>query len=847
MIFTVVEMAADKDERISMSEVTKQELMADDLINTTVKVKGKEYVLEKAAAPGFKGVVWKAKDEYETPVALKFSEARDYKERSYLQEVTLAKSLLGYRRFAQCIDADVIELSLPSGSKKFVCFLEEWVDGDNLDVFLKKGKYSSKFLLEFVKMMSEALNNLYYKELCHDDLHAGNIKIAPPKPGSLELYEAQVKIVDTGSLKRAPSKKTIDDHQWFVKHIIEIRNALYGKKILSKTEKSFLIEIIPLLDKMLDEDKGVALTDPSRIIQQFETTWNECSRSIQEREQKLDEPFHYISAETISSDKLLVNLFAESCPWKDDVSSPDPIVLTGPRGCGKSTIFRRMSLKGMLFKGEKELVNSNIAGFYISCTTDLRSHISWIKSSALVRRFRADLLHYFNLLLSKEIVNTLIMLAEREDRESLFRFGTNQEELFYNFLVEKLEINETDRLRLQGVTPMEHALDLIENEMEKCHEAMVKSLSISTRTSASYLSELTNFMSKHITYFGERKIAFFIDDLSTRQIPEEVQQVFNDVLLERARNHIFKISSDKYGWTGLDSLSEVGEKTREYKEVDCSKFYLVDATKKEKEQFAEELLAKRLELSGYKGTPREIIGKSVYPEGSLGKAIRERSLRKKKLNDVYFGLETITSLCCGDISVLLEIYRRIFKRGEVNEESHELVPPHVQQAAIKSTSREIYNYIRNYRPFGEEMFTIVTYFGQLSNRILRKARLIHQKDKLVVPQTARIEVDVDPRQPRLGYSQSQRNLMVELVKRAIFIELDPGSARRGSTPSLRLHMRPILCPTFVTTPFKTFPIKWTPEEFRYFLNSPEDKCRQELRKIKKSDKEEGWAKLEDFS
>lgn len=835
------------DIRKCMDEKTKQELMGNYLIDVAVEVKGKKFLLEEPVAPGFKGVVWKARDEWQTPFALKFAEAKDYEERSYLQEATLAKKLIGYRHFAQCVDADIVELSLSTGPRKFVCFVEEWIDGDTLDVFLKKGRYSSTFLVEFVKMMADALNNLNYLKLCHDDLHARNIKIAPPKPGSLEPYETVVKIIDTGSLKQAPSKKSIDDHQWFVQHIIEIRNAIYGRKYLSKTEKSFLKEIIPLLDKMLDEEPGVALTNPAKIIRQFVATWKECSRSIQEREQKLDDPFYYISAETISSDQLLVNLFAESCPWKNDVKSPDPIVLTGPRGCGKSTIFRRMSLKGMLYKGKDELVDSNIAGFYISCTTDLRNHVNWIKSSSLVRRFRSDLLHYFNLLLSKEIVDTLLIISKREDRDSLFGFSINEEKKFYNFLVEKLAITESDRLRLQGVTPMAHALDLIENEMNRCHEAMVKSLSLSNRTSAAYLSGLTNFLSKYIVYFRERKITFLVDDLSSRQIPEEVQHVFNDVLLERAKNHIFKISSDKYGWAGLDSLRAVGEKTREYKEVDCSKFYLVDATKKEKEKFTEELLAKRLKMSGYHGTPEEIIGKSEYDEGSLGKAIRTRSLQNKPVNDVYFGLETIASLCCGDISVLLEIYRRIFKKGHVDTSSHTCVPPYKQHAAIKSTSREMYDHIRNYRPDGEEMFSIVTYFGKLSNRILRKAKLIRQRDNFVVPQTARIEVDVDPRQPKLGFTNAQKNLMVELVKRAIFIELDPGSARRSSTPSLRLQLRPILCPTFMTTPFKTFPIKWTPEEFRYFLTSPEDKCNQEFKTMSKAGPEEGWPKITDYN
>jgi hypothetical protein len=491
-----------------------------------------------------------------------------------------------------------------------------------------------------------------------------------------------------------------------------------------------------------------------------------------------------------------------------------------------------MSLKGMLIKGAEEVNGSSIAGFYISCTTDLRNHINWIKSANLARKFRGEILHYFNLLVTREVVATFIIIALRQDKENLFGFSSTVEKKFYKFLVNKLMITEFDRMRLQGVTPMAHAFELVETEMEKCHEAMIRGLSLAQRTPASYISDLTSFLSQNVPYLSHRRIVFFIDDLSTRQIPNVVQIVMNDVLLERAKNHTFKISSDKYGWTGFDSLAAVGEKTREFKEVDCGKFFLVDAESETKKQFARELLGKRLRLAGYSGTPEEIIGKSAYPEGSLGKAIRARKEKEERVNDVYYGLETITALCCGDISVLLEIYRRIFSKGKVDSKSHLTVDTNKQHEAIVSISRELYNYIKSYHPFGDEMFAIVTHFGTLSRRILREGRLIRQKNGLVIPETSRIEVDEDPSQPQIDFTSLQKEIMTELVRRAIFIELDPGSARRGSTPSLRWQLRPVLCPTFLTTPFKTFAIKWTPEQFRFFLTAPEDICNHQFAKLK---------------
>jgi hypothetical protein len=826
------------EDEIRLDEKTKKFLMSSKVVPEIIEIKGHKFIPKVYAGSGLRGVVWKGKDEWGTDVAIKLATAKDYMERSFLQEASMANRLRGYPRFAEFIDVGTIEISFPDGSKStFVCFIEEWVDGPTLEQYLQNEKnIPSTFLIEYIKMMCEALNNLKYNELCHGDLHPGNIKIAPPKPGSLTKFEIEIKVIDTGSLKHVLSRKEIDDHQWFIRHIIEIRNAIYRRKKLSISERRFLRNIIPLLDKMLDEDKMVALTDPPKIMKQFESVWKESQSSKNALETKLQDPFHYISAETIHSDKLLVDLFAESCPWKNDVQSPDPLVLTGPRGCGKSTIFRRLSLKGMLCKGMEEVVDSEIAGFYISCSSDLRNRVNWINNENLARKFRGEILHYFNLLLTREIIHTMNIISLRDDKEKVFGFGSSEERGLYEFIVKKLKMTSADSLRLQGVSPMERILEIVDTEMEKCHEAMVRGRSWKRKTSASYMSDLTRFLNEKIGYFSRRKIIFFIDDLSTRQIPKEVQTVLNSViLLERSKNHIFKISSDKYGWVGLDLLASTGEKMREFREVDCGKFYLVEADSDTKRTFTKELLEKRLELSNFEGKPEEIIGHSTYEEGSLGKAIRYRLERKKRPN-VYFGLETITNLCSGDICVLLEIFRRIFERGKVTPHSHDTVPPYIQDDAIVSVSREFFAHIKNYHPHGNEMYSIINHFGTLCRMILQKGKFQRKNSGSVPSETTRIEVDEDPSQAQIELSNKQKEIMDELIKRAIFIELNPGRARHGLTPSLRWQLRPVLCPTFATSLSKNTAVKWKPEEFRYFLNAPEEKCSAEFEKWKRRGK-----------
>src|SRR5205814_780654 len=140
----------------------------------------------------------------------------------------------------------------------------------------------------------------------------------------------------------------------------------------------------------------------------------------------LQSPFEYISAEHIADDRLLVEIFAESCPWLDKVAGPDPVMVTGPRGCGKSTIFRWLSLKAHLHKPSAELSSFRIAGFYVSCSSDLQNRLSWIKTPGLSERFRKEIVHYFNLLVAREIVITLAHIWDRQDREDYWGLGDAQ-------------------------------------------------------------------------------------------------------------------------------------------------------------------------------------------------------------------------------------------------------------------------------------------------------------------------------------------------------------------------------------------------------------------------------------
>ena len=133
-----------KKNRIEMDESTKRALMTNEIVPTELDVRGRQVFPKEYRAAGFKGVVWKGLDEYSGDVAIKLTVFDDYLDRSYLKEAGLARQLRGRRPFADFHDVGLIEIAMPSGEKKkFVCFVEEWIEGWTLSDYLATQDISS--------------------------------------------------------------------------------------------------------------------------------------------------------------------------------------------------------------------------------------------------------------------------------------------------------------------------------------------------------------------------------------------------------------------------------------------------------------------------------------------------------------------------------------------------------------------------------------------------------------------------------------------------------------------------------------------------------------------------------
>ena len=417
------------------------------------------------------------------------------------------------------------------------------------------------------------------------------------------------------------------------------------------------------------------------------------------------------------------------------------------------------------------------------------------------------------------------MLAEHEEQKEYWGLGPSEEREIREFVFGNLQT--LSPFRMQGVTPLRQTLETIEKEMFDCHSQMMRGWSISATLSPAFLGDLSSLMCRLMPRFQEKKIAFLIDDYSTHRLPAEVQHILNRIIWQRLSSHIFKLSSEKLGAELSDPSSGASvEPAREMVEIDCGREFLaLDDSRKVNSSysFAVELLDNRLRKAGYEGTAVGLIGKSSWPEGNLAKALV--NLPPGRQQDNYHGLNCVAAVCSGDVSTLLLIYRRMFEAAGVNKATTSQIPKKVQSDAIRSVSREMLDAVRDYFPKGPEMFAVASSFGGLVRDILEKGRA-HKKGNATVPsECPRIEIDQPQGSVYELLSSDQELLAKELVRRAIFIEMQPGLSRHGNVTTLRWQLRRVYLPALGASLAKNDAVKQSPTWFHHFLANPEMACK----------------------
>lgn len=754
--------------------------------------------ITKYLGHGDQGCTYVVETELGAKSVLKLVTPRAYEGTTYLSEVAKLVSIGPHENIANFHDAGTTTIDVGDTHLDMVYLRSELVDGVTLKEFLAKGDLTTEHLEAFVLGICAALERLQEVGIAHCDLHDRNIMITQPSRSLKEPRGTLVKVVDFGSARfvTGPIPDELDDYLRLSNHLATFYNRLRDKdEFLGQQDREFLEGIPSVVELMRDENPHRRLRDAVSIYREV-VALRRASQRLPSEPLKLDDPFAFISAEEIQSDRMLLRLFSGKFPWYRDIEGPSAVSLIGPRGCGKTMILRSMRLKTKLAaEAYPEVRGDPYLAFFIPCNTEFRLRFFHLDESTLKRR-RKELIHFFNTVLSREVVDSFVLLPDPLRTE----FGLNEE--FGLHLLELVRANTSNGQNVQypaHISPLSVARAILQEEVERTYDQIVADQPMNGISNPTFLINLISLLKEQLPRLAHRQIFFLLDDYVVPKMPEAIQEILNVIVWNRNPLFRFKVASAPFGIVRTTELEDFSIEEREYVEINLGTEYMSKEPTQIGAEFLADVVNKRLKLAGYEKTIQDIWGHSSYPHGSLGRSLWKKKTRNKTY---YHGFECVVNLCSGDISTMLGLCRAIFAEAErrgLDVQKDAPLPAIAQDKAIREYSRSFLSKVRDIPIYGERLYRIVTAFGTISQKKLYTLKGVSKGKKpdgtlRVEPyQLLRIEVTEDAR-----LDPECEVLFRALQKWDVFIDADVGRSRR-LTLSRKVLLRKILCPAFKTT------------------------------------------------
>lgn len=700
-----------------------------------------------------------------------------------------------------------------------VVLVAEFVRGPNLRDFIDQNRreITVPFIVQFLETMFDFLNEMEELTLPgHGDLHAGNI-LVEDRSGALRGEKFEFRITDFGvAAATSEATKFTDDYFQLAAVLKQLLEAFEqwsyqaaepkDQFIFNALNNDFLGRHLMECDKTLDP----VARRPDKLFERLRQLEDDYEKFAVSTDTKLGSPFDFLSCEQIGDvPSMLKALYSDLFLGLDDIESRNNVVVTGPRGCGKSTVFRNLSLRHKLRIGEAAPERIKHVGVFYFCN-DL--YFSFPRYHLPERQDRWDIpLQFLTATLLGELLEDVGRWAEAFFKEEFHR----GQQRAARKLWEVLEVEPPKEPGSETFKAVEAVLQKYRRraifDQRNAHKP---DYDCDRHWGAEKLQRACEVLRDSFSFLRDRPIYFFIDDYSSPKVSKALQANLNRVVMQRSSCCFFKLSTESpVSFSARDVDDKEYVESREFNLLNLGLVYLGDESDR-KLRFIEDVFRRRFQAaSSFKIKDLEtLVGSN--PDQNANEDAREiRRVHRLK----HWSKQTLSNLCSGDIFYLIRLVREMVTTPEGTEaldgDGVPRIPIDVQDHCIRAEAGKFLKNLSGSCEDGDRLVAIVQAFGKVANSYL-KHRQSRNESANPPWQASRVEP-----YERLNLGPDAKRVYDELLRYSVFIQDFRGKSRRGDVVP-RLFLRRFLIPHFNLTFSTRDSVQLEPADFELMILDP---------------------------